>query len=77
MCIRDSHNTIDDNKVNKNKNKKYITTVYCSLLPSIISKVFSKFNIKVAFKTNNNISNLLCIKPVSYTHLDVYKRQTS
>ena len=45
---RSHHNTIDDNKVNNNK--KYITTVYGSLLPNIICNVFSKFNIKVAFK---------------------------
>ena len=36
--------------------------MYGSLLPNIISNVFSEFNIKVTFKTNNNISNLLCIK---------------
>ena len=36
--------------------------MYGSLLPNIISNVFSEFNIKVTFKTNNNISNLLHIK---------------
>lgn len=39
----------------------YMMTVDSSLLPGIIP-MFAKFNIKVAFKTNNKISNLLCIK---------------
>ena len=41
--------------------------------------MLSKINIMTIFKTNNNIMNILHhnnnITPVSYTHLDVYKRQ--
>ena len=107
---RKKKNNIELEGNNRNK-VTYIASEYGNTLPKILNNVFSDVNIKIAFRTNNNVNKILlpknsksvedrtCVykimcndcdsfyigqtgrsfkkrfKAVSYTHLDVYKRQ--
>lgn len=51
------------NKLNKRQttkpNVKYITSEYGLMLPKILNNVFKKYNFNIAYRTNNNIRNIL------------------
>ena len=84
MCIRDRINTILPEIMKREKIDMWIVVareynedpVMLSLLPSPMITARRR-TILVFFKKDDGTIERLCISPVSYTHLDVYKRQVS
>lgn len=50
------------NKENDNPKPKYVSAVYTNIMPRIIQNILHKNNIKVSFKTNNKLLDLIRTK---------------